>query len=272
MTTDWDDAYANAAHIPDGAGFPARLARASAEWRADFDPERFRILSYGTDPREMVELFLPEDRPAGLVVYVHGGYWRAYAPTDWSHLAAGALARGWAVAFPGYRLAPAVTIPAITGQVASGIAAAAAEVSGPVVLTGHSAGGHLAARMVCDDSPLVAHVLARLVRVVPISGLFDLRPLLRTAMNSDFRLDLETARRESPALREPIAGTPPMHVWVGDDERPEFVRQSALLANVWTGLGVDMRLTIEPGRHHFDVVDGLADPASGLCAALFREG
>jgi hypothetical protein len=60
----------------------------------------------------------------------------------------------------------------------------------------------------------------------------------------------------------------PVHVWVGADERPVFVQQSELLANVWNGLGVDMRLTIEPGRHHFNVADGLTDPGSALVEAI----
>lgn len=268
MITDWDDAYANAPHIPDGAGFPARLARASAAWRAGFDAARFRTLPHGPDPREIVELFLPEGEPAGLIVFVHGGYWRAFGPADWSHLADGGLARGWAVALAGYPLAPSVRIAEITASIARAVAVAALEVGGPIVLAGHSAGGHLAVRMICDDSALAPHVRARIERVVPISGVFDLRPLLRTAMNADLRLDLAEARAESPALREPVEGAPPVHVWVGAAERPEFVRQSALFANVWAGLGVETELTIEPGRHHFDVIDGLAAPASPLLAAL----
>jgi acetyl esterase/lipase len=271
MITDWDDAYANAAHIPGGAGFAARLAIASAAWRAGFDARRFRSVPHGPDPREIVELFLPEATPRGLVVFVHGGYWRAFGPADWSHLAAGALERGWAVAMPGYRLAPAVRITEITASITRAVTLAALEVGGPMVLTGHSAGGHLVARLVCDDGALPAHVLPRVARVVPISGLFDLRPLVATAMNADLRLDLAEARAESPAQREAIYAAPPVHAWVGGDERPEFVRQSALLANVWTGLGVETRLTIEPGRHHYDVIDGLAEAGSPLMAALLGD-
>jgi hypothetical protein len=59
-----------------------------------------------------------------------------------------------------------------------------------------------------------------------------------------------------------------VHAWVGDLERPEFVRQTTLIANVWTGLGADMAQTIEPGRHHFNVIDGLADPESPLIEAV----
>lgn len=269
--TDWDDAYANAAHIPDGAGFPARLARDSAAWRADFDATRFRRLAYGPDDREVVELFLPAGSPAGLMIFVHGGFWLKFGPADWSHLAAGAIARGWAVAFPGYRLAPALRVSEITGAIARAVSAAALEVGGRIVLTGHSAGGHLVTRMVCDDSVLADYERARIDRVVPISGLFDLRPLLQTTTYASLGLDLAEARAESPSLREPVADAPPLHVWVGGGERPEFLRQSALMANVWTGLGVETRLTIDPGRHHFDVLDPLTDPGSPLVAALLGE-
>ena len=224
-------------------------------------------IAYGAHPRQRFDLFLPEGTPAGLVVFVHGGYWRAFDRGDWSHLAAGPLARGWAVAMPGYVLAPEARIAAITAMIREAIAAAADEVAGPIRLAGHSAGGHLVARQLCADSLLPEAVLARIERVVPISGLSDLRPLLRLQLNETLRLDLPEARAESPALLE-VRAAVPVHVWVGADERPEFVRQSELLANVWTGLGVDMRLTIEPGRHHFNVIDGLADPGSDLVEAV----
>lgn len=261
---DWDDAYANAPHIPGGEGYPARWTAEAAAFRAKVPP---RVLRYGPHPRQVIDLFLPEGVPAGLLVHVHGGYWRAFAPDVWSHFAAGPLARGWAVAMPGYVLAPEARIGAITAMVADAVVAAAAVVSGPVRLSGHSAGGHLVARMVCTDSRLPEAVLARIDRVVPISGLADLRPLLRTGMNADLHLDAEEARAESPALLD-VRGPAAVHAWVGADERPEFVRQSALLANVWTGLGVATALTVETGRHHFDVIDGLRAPGSALVEAI----
>jgi acetyl esterase/lipase len=268
MIADWDDAYANAAHIENGEAYPARWAAAAAAFRAEQAPDRLRAgLSYGAHPRERLDLFLPEGRPAGLVVYVHGGYWRAFDRSDWSHLAAGPLARGWAVAMPSYPLAPEARIATMVRAVAAAIAQAAAAVAGPVHLTGHSAGGHLVARQVCADSGVPERVRRRIGRVVPISGLFDLRPLMRTAMNADLRLDAAEARAESPALDEPLDGVR-LHAWVGERERPEFVRQSALIVNVWTGLGAQTALTVAPGRHHFDVIAELAEPGSALVEAL----
>lgn len=265
---DWDDAYANAAHIPGGDGYPARWARDAAAFRASLPADRRREgLPYGRRPRELVDLFLPEGAAQGLVVFVHGGYWRRFDRDLWSHLAAGPLARGWIVAMPGYPLAPEARIADITRSIADAITQLAAAIPGPIALAGHSAGGHLVMRQICADSRLPERAAARIARVLPISGLHDLRPLLRLAMNADLRLDAAEAAAESPALLAPRAGAG-AHVWVGADERPEFLRQSALIANVWTGLRADMALTVEAGRHHFDVIGGLSDPDSALVAAL----
>jgi acetyl esterase/lipase len=267
MIADWDDAYANAAHIPGGAGYPARWEAAAAAFRARVPPE---TLSYGEHPRERIDLFRPEGVAHGLVVFVHGGYWRAFDRGTWSHLAAGALAQGWAVALPGYVLAPEARIAAITRAIARAVEVAAAAAPGPLRLVGHSAGGHLVARQVCADSRLPPGVVARVGGVVSISGLHDLRPLLRTAMNAELRLDAAEAGAESPALLQPLPETR-LHAWVGDLERPEFVRQTTLIANIWTGLGAETAQTIAPGRHHFDVIADLADPNSALVAAVLGD-
>ena len=271
MITDWDDAYANAPYIEGGDTWPSRRAAAAAAFRAGLAPDRLREgLAYGGHPRERLDLFLPEGRPAGLLVFVHGGYWRAFDRGDWSDLAAGPLGRGWAVAMPGYPLAPEVRVAAITRSVTAATAEAAGAVTGPVHLAGHSAGGHLVARQICADGGLPEQVRARIGRVVSISGVHDLRPLMRTGLNELLHLDLAEARAESPALAEPCKGAR-LHAWVGERERPEFLRQAALIANVWAGLGADTASTVVAGRHHFDVIDDLADPGSALVEAVVGE-
>src|SRR6185295_1629806 len=98
---------------------------------------------------------------------------------------------------------------------------------------------------------------ARISHTVSISGLHDIRPLMKAAMNADLGIDEAEARSESPALLAPMRDAR-LTCWVGSAERPEFVRQNALLANIWTGLGAKTCTVEEPGRHHFDVIDGLA--------------
>lgn len=257
----YDDAYQNAKYIPGGERYPARWARQAAAFRGRLGP-RALTQAYGTGPAECFDLFLPEGAPVGFLVFVHGGYWLRFGPRDFSHLAAGALARGWAVAMPAYTLAPEARIAAITRQVAAAIVAAAAAVPGPIVLTGHSAGGHLAARMAMTDAPLPPEVTQRLARVVPISPVADLRPLIETGMNATLGLDRPEALSESPALGTRRPGFP-VHVWVGGAERPAFLDQARRLGNAWA-----CPVTVESGRHHFDVIEGLEGADTPLMRAL----
>ena len=162
---DYDRAYANGPFIPGGETFPPRWTREAAAFRASLGQRARTAIPYGPKPRNHLDLFLPEAAPKGLLVFVHGGYWLRFDRDMWSHLAAGALARGWACAMPSYTLAPEARISAITQEIASAVDVAAGLVAGPVVVTGHSAGGHLSARMGCADVSLSAPV----TRVVPIS-------------------------------------------------------------------------------------------------------
>ncbi len=268
---DWDDAYANGAYIEDSADFPARWAQSALKFRQMMSARQLADIDivYGDSERQRLDLFVPQDQPLGLVVFIHGGYWRAFDKSSWSHLASGMVQRGWAVALPSYDLAPTVSISEITRQMAEAISKAASMVAGPIRLTGHSAGGHLVTRMICQDSPLAPAVRERIDRVVSISGLHDLRPLLKTTMNADFRMGEAEAVAESAALNQPVENVE-LVCWVGANERPEFIRQAALLANIWTGFGIMTSLHLAAGQHHFNVIDGLADPESALTRALLE--
>ena len=254
---DPDRDYANGAFIPGGADFAPRWAAKAAAFRVGLGGRAVLDMAYGPGPRQKLDLFLPEGPPKGVVVFVHGGYWHLSSKVEWSHLAAGPLARGYGVAMPGYTLAPAARIAAMTGEIATACRFVANLVPGPMVVTGHSAGGHLAARMGCAD------IAAPVARVVPIAPLAELGPLMATEMNATLGLDAAEAAAESPArlaLRSGVSA----HVWVGADERPAFLWQARTLSEEWA-----CPWTADPGRHHFDVIDGLEDPASPLCAALF---
>ncbi|MEM7693988.1 MAG: alpha/beta hydrolase [Pseudomonadota bacterium] len=252
--TDWDDAYANGPNIPAGDTFPPRWQADAAAFRAAHTVEA--DIPYGDRPRQKFDLLRPAGAPRGLLVFVHGGFWMRCDRTWFTHFAAGPLARGMAVALPSYTLAPEARISEITREVGAAVTMAASHVAGPIILAGHSAGGHLVTRQVCTDGPLGEDIAARIAQVVSISGLHDLRPLLRLKMNETFQMDAAEAADESAALKHPRED---VHVvcYVGGTERQEFLRQNALLANIWTGLGAKIEEITEPDRHHFDVLDGL---------------
>ena len=270
--TDWDDAYANGPNIPGGERWPAAWVAPAAAFRQRLAAEgRARLdLAYGEAPRNRFDLFLPEGAPKGLVVFIHGGFWLRLDKSFWSHLAAGPLAHGYAVAMPSYTLCPEADIAAITLEMARAIAAAGDLVPGPIRLVGHSAGGQIVTRMISHTSPLPEPLRARIALTLSLSGLHDLRPLLNTGMNTTIGLDAAMAAAESPALLSPLPGTR-LICWVGAAERSEFLRQNALLANVWKGLGAATEAVEEPDRHHFNVIDGLCDPDHPLCSALLLQ-
>lgn len=266
---DYDDAYANGAHIPDSQLYPARWADQAASFRSHLQAEgRARLdLRYGENPRNTLDLFLPEGAPKGLAVYVHGGYWKAFDKSVWSHLAAGALAHGYAVAMPQYTLCPEISIAGIGREVAAAVTMAAGEIGGPIRLTGHSAGGQLVTRLISGAPLLLPEVLARIAGVVSISGVHDLRPMMLTAMNDILHIDEAEALAESPVSLNPLAAIP-VTAWVGAAERPEFVRQNRILYEMWRGFETPMRIMEADGLHHFTIIDGLADPEHPLCRAL----
>ena len=272
---DFNDAYANMAHIPDAPSYVAEWPERAAAFRATWQQKRLDI-AYGSDPRQRFDLFLPEGPAKGLAVFIHGGYWRAFAKDDWSHLAAGTLARGFAVALPSYRLAPQVTLDEISSDVAAAVTAVARYVEGPIHLAGHSAGGHLVTRLISGRALLAAPLIKRILAVTSISGVHDLRPLLQTELNDLLAITEDIAANESPALLTPLApvmaGKIGVNVWVGAEERPEFRRQTDLLALSWGGLGVPVTVTHEEGRHHFDVIDGLIAFNTGLVNAVLGRG
>ncbi len=261
--TDWDVAYQNSAFIPDADRIAAGWARDTAAFRAGHPPQ---VIRYGSGQRQVIDVFRPDHEERGLTVFVHGGYWQMLSGPEVSHLAAGPLAHGQVVAVPSYTLAPAATIAEIVTEMARALTLLAQEVDGPIRLVGHSAGGQLVTRLVCIGA-LPDAVAERVAHVVSIAGVHDLRPLLRTAMRETLHLTPETAAAESPALLQPRPGVC-LTAMVGAQERPEFIRQTDLLANIWTGLGADCQAIHLPGHNHFSMLEELADPDGAITQAV----
>lgn len=265
---DWDDAFDNSGYVPGAADLPARWAQAAAQFRdvlvgqgrAELD------IAYGGRTREQFDLFLPQTAAEGCVVFVHGGYWHKFDKSYWSHLAAGPLAHRWAVVMPSYPLAPSARLSQMTEAMTRAIGEIARSQSGPLILVGHSAGGHLMTRMMCRGV-LADDVSARVRRVVTLSGVHHLDPLLATRMNETLQITANEAMSESPVHLDPIADIP-LSIVVGDQERPEFLRQSRMLAERWSAKGVQVDTIFAPGQNHFNVIDGLGQPDSDLVSVI----
>ena len=264
-----DVQYNNRARIPDhlqileGWAASSALAREKSLCLLD--------LPYGSGgAAETLDVFLPNRSASPVLVYIHGGYWRALDKRDASFVAPAFVNAGAMVVVPNYGLCPAVTIEQITLQLVQALAWVhrnAAEHGGDpqrIVVAGHSAGGHLAAMLLSCLWPQVAADLpARLVRsALSISGLFDLEPISHTPfLAPDLRLTPASALRLSPAFMRRPPGT--LVTVVGGDESEEFHRQNRLLRAAWGADAVPVCEAI-PGRNHMNVLRDLADASTRL--------
>jgi arylformamidase len=263
--------YNNRAAVPE---HPYWFEQFAVRSKAAVDALRpMQDIRYGPGPKETLDLFVPAQRARGTLMFIHGGYWRALDKSEHAFVAPVFVAAGYAVANVNYDLCPDVTIAAIVEQARRAVEWIAREggkhgAPAPLLIAGHSAGGHMAAMMYATDWHARGFADAPFAGGVSLSGVHDLTPLVLYSLNTDFRLDGAEARRLSPIHAEPKS-VAPLLIAVGADETSEFVRQSQLMWDAWPSnrpAGMQSILAI-PQRHHFNVVVDYADPASALTRA-----
>lgn len=259
--------YSPSSRVPGGYG-PFSVAYRERSLVALATVPAQRDLAYGTGPDEILDLFPAppgkDGRAAPLVVFLHGGYWQELSKLDASFAAPGLVASGVALAAVDYTLAPAAPLERIVDQATRSVAWLSANAKSlgadrsRIVVAGHSAGAHLAAKAAerLPDGTIAGLVL--------IGGVFDLRPIAHTSINDALGLGDAEAARLSVA---PRPGLPPAVVIWGVDETDEFRRQSRELTAAWRAAGNEAVGIEVEGRHHFDLPLELGDPASVLGSA-----
>lgn len=274
------DAAASMTRAEAERGYDNRGAVADhGRWLAEFTARSRRAievlnpaidLRFGAGDKETLDLFVPGEPARGTLMFIHGGYWRSMDKSDHAFVAPAFVAAGYAVAVINYDLCPGVTIAKIVEQCRHAVRwleryGAQHGAPAPLVIAGHSAGGHLAAMMFATDWRPFGIERTPFTGVLTLSGLHDLAPLTLTSINADLRLDADEARRMSPVNYAPVADAP-LAIAVGADETSEYLRQARLLHDAWAasrGERIAAPIVI-PGRHHFSVVLDLGEPESTL--------
>jgi arylformamidase len=256
MTLDLAAEYNNRARVPEHPAIIARWHAEAKAWREEASGEL--DIAYGARPRNRFDLF-PASGQGPIVVFIHGGYWLNFDKSVFSHIARGPNAHGLDVAIPSYTLCPEVTIPEIVDEMRQFCLFLSQGHGRRIVVTGHSAGGHLAAAMAATDWQLFGARPDLVQACLSVSGLFDLRPLMATPMNENLRLTAADAVAASPLLW-PMPNRLPFDSWVGQEESFEFLRQACSLAAAWAGLGLSCQYEAVAGENHFSMGDLLGRP------------
>jgi hypothetical protein len=246
-----DAAYDNIGAVANSAVLNAERGEASVAFRNTHAGHL--DLRYGPRERNTWDLFPSSQANAPCLVFIHGGYWQRNSKDQFANLMAGPHAIGWSAALPGYTLAPDASLTEIAAEIRTALDWLAANgaahgISGPIVLSGWSAGGHLTA--LCLDHPLVRAGLA-------ISGIFELGPLRETNLNEKLRLTDTEIATLSP-LRLPIIDKP-LAITYGTAELPPLVADSRGLHARRSAAHLPGTLIPFAGGNHFTIVNELRD-------------
>src|SRR5256712_924011 len=160
-------------------------------WEKDSERASARLdcyldVPYGVTDAEKLDIFPAPGKSRGLLAYIHGGYWRSLDKKRFSFVAPALVEAGITVAVPNYALCPAVQVEDIVMQMVQACAwlyrngGNFATPPDRLYLSGHSAGGHLAAMMLCCRGPKYSPDLPKkgAPAAPSTSGLYDLTQLL----------------------------------------------------------------------------------------------
>jgi arylformamidase len=236
---------------------------------------------YGPGPRQLADLFPapPNIQGAGqkapIVLFIHGGFWRALAKDYVRHVAIPLREAGIAAVLPSYDLCPQVPLADVVAQAKQAFLWTrqnAARLNGDpdrIYVAGNSAGAHLAAMLLAEDWTRHGLPASPIAGAILVTGIYDLRPVLRIQVNDDTRLSPSEVPALSPQFL-PLHNKVPSIIAVGGDEPPLWIEQSKRLAAKYAQAGAKVDLMVLPGLNHFSITSHLGDRDQPLVAAMLR--
>ncbi|MBY0611944.1 MAG: alpha/beta hydrolase [Beijerinckiaceae bacterium] len=257
-----DLSYNNSAAVADSAAQVESWRSASTAFRLAHGGHL--DIAYGPKPRNQLDLYPASDASAPCLIFIHGGYWMRNGRENFACMAEGALAKGWSAALPSYTLAPDATLTEIVAEIRRSLDWFAENralhgITGPVILSGWSAGGHLTA--MTFDHPVVKAAL-------PISGVFELGPIRDTYINDAVRLTDEEIVTLSPLRLQ--SAPKPMSIAYGTRELSALVEDSRALNAMRAMLHQPGHLIPVAGADHFSILESLRK-ADGLLMRAAEE-
>lgn len=225
-------------------------------------------MAYGEDCNETLDIYPAAQPGAPVMVFMHGGDWRALSKDDSGFAAPAFVTSGVTFVALDFTLVPAATLPGMGAQVrrallwlSKNVAAFGADPA-RIHIVGHSSGANLVGQCLMTDWRKDFGADADLVKsAVMISGLGDLEPVRLSFRNQALHLTAAVVAQSSLLHQKPHTRCP-LLVAVGANETEDYLRQSRELADYWRAQGNEATLMELPGRHHFDAVLEWADPAS----------
>jgi len=248
-----DDSYNNSKAVPESKAMFDGWVERSQAFRAAH-PEYLDI-SYGPLEREKIDYF-SAGKNTPVVIFIHGGFWQMRSKNDFAFIADHFLKEGISVAMVGYPLAPQANMDEIVSSSKKAVEFIGNHVAqwggnpNQVILTGWSSGGHLT--ITSMDS-------IKMKAAIPISGIYELEPLIGSYLNTNLKMDQAIADKNSPMMHVP-PGKTPIYIFVGGAELSEMRRQSHDFAKKIAKTAHPNSFVEIPGKNHYTMLVELEQP------------
>lgn len=213
-------------------------------------------LAYGTAPRQLYDLYMPEDADATtpLVVFVHGGSWYDGDKNIYKFLAAGLAENGIGSAIINYRLAPDVIFPTFVEDAALAVAEIHAnQPDRPLFLMGHSAGAQMAGLLTYDPRYLNAVGMSPcdVTGFIGVSGPYEFLPLVEQRFKDIFPVE---TRAETQPINYADGPTPPSLLLHGTHDGIVHAEDTRLMTAALEREGNAVEATLYDGIGHIDII------------------
>jgi arylformamidase len=228
-----------------------------------------RNVPYGSHPDEILDIFPTGTPGAPTLVFFHGGAWRNFTKDDFSFVVQALVPAGIHVVIVNFSKLPAKRLPDVIAQVRSAVIWVwwhAHEFNGDpdrLYLCGHSSGAHMTATLLLADWAAFGVPCDVIKGAACISGSYDLQPVVLSTRGSYIKLNETEVHRLSPVRH--VARIPcPVLVAYAEHDTDEFQRHAREFAASLARANKLSALLCLPGINHFEIIELLAEPESGL--------
>lgn len=213
-------------------------------------------IAYGDTNGQTLDIFPAAAADAPVMVFIHGGYFRALDKKQYAYMARAFVKKGMTLVLLNYDLAPAVTVKTIIAQILRGFSWVNSNIQryqgNPhnITLCGHSVGAFLVAKILQQSWP--AEISQSITGAVMLSGLYDLGPMRASFLNQSLNLSEGDVESLSPVYTNTVTAVPGI-IAVGEKETDEFIRQSRDFYHKMKGEGHSFDYLLLDNKNHYTV-------------------
>jgi len=263
--------------VPSADTYLENAAKAAAAARERLAGDSRFDVRYGSGAKQTVDILKgpSSDQAAPLVLFVHGGYWRALDKNDHTHLALPFVDAGAVFLNLNYDLCPDVSVSTIANEIRAGLIWAAQHAGGyggdpnRIFLYGHSAGAHLAGMMMAETFPPDTVHTEQVRGVFAISGIYEPEVARTLSVNEEIGLDAAEAARNNVLQRTP-RHTWPTLVAAGEAEPSGWVEQSRAFEALLRGHDIPVEFVTAENCNHFSFLEILSESNHPLVTKMLQ--